>query len=269
MKMPAWSFPLGKAENSETSPSGLGAAIQYLGTNSINAYNESGVPEGTFTAAFAAYSLAYGRKITDTLSWGLTSKFITEKISDATAKAYATDLGLMAKPTPKLSVGAVLANLGSEVKFVDEADPLPLAGRVGATYQMFPQWDFSSEVEYRKTGLFSGGLGVEWRYGDYFSFRGGYNTSHTKELGAASGVTAGLGIFLWGQEFSYAWVPLGDLGQTNYFSLVLRWDTKARPERPRLHTPKEKDFDDDNATDSSSYRDIFDFLNEDEKKSAQ
>ena len=49
-----------------------------------------------------------------------------------------------------------------------------------------------------------------------------------------SGFTVGVGLFFWGQEFSYALVPMGHLWQTNYFSLVFRWDTQARPERPRL-----------------------------------
>ena len=108
-------------------------------------------------------------------------------------------------------------------------------------------------------------MGIEWRYGDMFSFRGGYNTAHTKELGAASGVTAGAGLFFWGQEFSYAWVPMGDLGQTHYFSLVLRWSTKPRPERPRLKPSEDREFDD--FKDPSKYHDIYDFLNDDERKS--
>jgi len=144
---------------------------------------------------------------------------------------------------------------------------LPLAGRLGATYQLQPQWDISAEGVYRKTGLASGSLGVEWRYGDIFSFRAGYNSSHTNGLGAVSGITAGLGLTFWGQEFSYAWVPMGDLGQTHYFSLVFRWDTKARPERPRLKSAEDRDDEEFNST--SSYHDIYDFLNDDERKSIQ
>ena len=40
---------------------------------------------------------------------------------------------------------------------------------------------------------------------------------------ALAGLTTGLGIQAWGHEFSYAWVPLGDLGNTHYFSFVFRF----------------------------------------------
>jgi hypothetical protein len=258
--------PIGKGEGG-ASPAGLGASIQYLGTNSIDARGPGGEPEGSFTASFAAYSLAYGEKLSDTLSLGATAKIITEKISDASADAYAADLGALFRPTSRLSLGAVMANIGSNIKFVDESDPLPLEGRLGATYQLFPQWDLSVESVYRRTGLASGSMGVEWRCGEMFSFRGGYNTAHVRELGAASGLSAGIGLFFWGQEFSYAWVPMGDLGQTNYFSLVFRWDTKARPERPRMKPAEENGSQE--FGDPSHYHDIFDFLNDDEKKSVK
>jgi hypothetical protein len=266
-------IPLGTKGDSSTSPAGLGASVQYLGTSGIDARDDTGASLGTFTSAFAAYSLAYGQKIVDGLSLGITGKLITESISDATAKAYATDMGLLYKPTSKLNVAAVVANLGSGLKFVNESDPLPRQERLGATYQMHPNLDISAEGVYRQTGLVSGSLGVEWRSGDMFSIRGGYNTDHTKDLGLASGITAGIGLFFWGQEFSYAFVPLGDLGYTHYFSIVFRTSKQARPERPRLQTPREEDFDDSKnefkSDDTESYHNIFDILNDDERKAAQ
>ncbi len=134
----------------------------------------------------------------DNLSVGASAKVITEKISDASASAYAADLGLMYKPISRLSIGAALANVGTKIKFVDEADPLPLAGRLGATYQLDPQWDFSAEGVYRKDGLGSGSMGLEWRCAEFITLRTGYNTAHIKELGAGSGITAGVGIFFLG-----------------------------------------------------------------------
>jgi hypothetical protein len=259
--------PLGKDEDSGTHNSGFGGAIQYLGTNNIDSRDESGASLGSFTASFAAYSLAYGHKVGENFSVGATAKYITEKILDATANAYAADLGVRYKPDSKLNLGAALANMGTKIKFVDQSDSLPMAGRLGATYQLYPQWDISAEGVYRKTGLMSGGAGVEWRYGDLFTFRGGYNTAHTKELGTMSGITAGVGIFFWGQEFSYAWLPIGDLGMTHYFSLVFRLSSHDRPERPRLKSAEERDFSDFNTTDPSQYHEIFDILSDDERKS--
>ncbi len=262
-------LPLGKDHETHVAPAGLGISAQYLGSKDIDARDQLGNPAGSFTSVFAAYTLAYGQKIMDRLSLGASAKLITEKIADATASAYAADVGLLYKASSKLNFGAVLANMGSEIKFVNEADPLPLAGRLGATYQLTPSWDISTEGVYRKTGLASGSLGVEWRYGEIFSFRGGYNTAHIKELGAASGATAGLGIFFWGQEFSYAWVPVGDLGQTHYFSLVFRLSTSPRPEKPRLKSAEDTDFEDMkiediNKDESGSHDSLYQLLKDDE-----
>jgi hypothetical protein len=263
-------MPLGKDHETNAAPAGFGASAQYLGTGDLDARDAAGNPAGSFTSSFAAYSVAYGQRIFDNLSFGGSAKLITEKIADASASAYAADAGLLYKPNARLNVGAVLANVGSDIKFVNEADPLPTAGRVGATYHINPTWDVSAEGVYRKTGLTSGSMGVEWRYGENFSFRGGYNTAHIKELGGGAGVTAGLGIFFWGQEFSYAWVPLGDLGTTHYFSLVFRLSKQTRPDKPRLKAPEDEDFEDlkdehGKWNDRKDNDSLYQLLNDDEK----
>jgi len=258
--------PFGKDREGELGPAGLGVSIQYLGTGDLDARDINGIPDTPFTSAFGSYSLAYGQKIGDQFSLGATAKVIKERIADASASAFGTDFGLMYRPDSTLSLGTVLANLGSGVRFVNESDPLPLAIRFGGTCQLTPRWDISAEGVYRKTGLLSGGVGLEWRYGQNFSFRGGYNTAHIKELGAASGVTAGLGLFFWGQEFAYAWVPVGDLGQTHYFSIVFRLSSSPRPDKPRLKTPEYEDLEDMKIDEPNRHEKLFDLLKDDDGK---
>ena len=74
-----------------------------------------------------------------------------------------------------------------------------------------------------RTGLASARTGVEWRPLESIALRAGYRTDTVKELSAIAGVTAGIGVTLWGQELSYAWLPMGDLGNTQYFSFVYRF----------------------------------------------
>ena len=87
-------MPVGHADDNGARRGGMGASIQYLGTGDLDGRGltwES--PPDRFSASFAAYSLAYGERITDVLSLGATAKLITEKISDASASAYAADVG--------------------------------------------------------------------------------------------------------------------------------------------------------------------------------
>ena len=63
------------------------------------------------------------------------------------------------------------------------------------------------------------------------SLRLGYKTDTLKGLSALAGLTAGLGLHVWGQEFAYAWAPYGDLGDAQYFSLLVRFGAEEEQKR--------------------------------------
>ncbi|MFA5976374.1 MAG: PorV/PorQ family protein [Elusimicrobiota bacterium] len=207
--------------------SGLGGSIQYLGSGDMtgytldNTYNP--VATGNFTSYYSAFNLSYGQLITRELSFGMTAKTIRAKIDDVSASAYAIDMGSMLRFSNKLTLAAVLTNVGSKLTFLDEGDALPLAFRLGAAYPMNPRWGFSAEGVYPKTGLANLRVGAQWQAYPAMLFRAGYRTDTVKQLGVIAGFTLGTGFLFRGHEFSYAWVPLGDLGNTHYFSLVLRF----------------------------------------------
>src|SRR5581483_11580014 len=71
--------------------------------------------------------------------------------------------------------------------------------------------------------------GLEWQPLPMIALRTGYKTDTTKQLSAVAGVSAGLALTLWGQELAYAWVPYGDLGDTQYISIILRFGEAAKP----------------------------------------
>jgi len=247
---------------------GLGASVQYLGSGNITSRDELGNVTGNFSTTFAAYSLAYGLELSDAWSVGLTGKTITESISDASADAFAADIGTLYKVNDAITVGAVAANLGPAIKLVSESDPLPTAFRAGAYYQFGYDWGVSSDIVYRKTGLFSADAGLEWKYLGILALRAGVDSSHVNGLSALSAFSAGVGIHLFGQEFNYAWVPYSDLGNAQYFSLDFRFGGPPDEEKPHLKetrnnpppTPSEKNSSD------SEYRYLNDMLSDTEKK---
>jgi hypothetical protein len=255
---------------------GLGVSAQYLGSGNITAANDQGLITGSFSANFAAYSLAYGQKLTDRWSVGLTGKVIQETIADTTARAYGGDAGTMFKVSDQLSLAGVVTNLGSSVKFVNESDPLPLAYRLGAVVQIFPTLDVSAEAVDRKSGHFSVGGGVQWTCEKYVVLRAGLDSSHTSGLSGSSVLTAGVGIHVWGQEFAYAWVPYGDLGSANYFSLDLRFGGPKETSKPGLIKVEEKEpeFSIESLSPQpeqgvSDYQQIQNILTESEKRALQ
>lgn len=210
---------------------GVGGSIQYLGTGDIPGTDITGNPTGDFSSHYAAYNFAYGQMLGTKLSLGLNGKIIHAKISDVTANAYAVDFGSQYQATSRLTLAAVLTNVGTKLKFIDQADSLPLAWHFGAAYKTPFKTDLMTEVVYRQNGLASFHVGGEWTPMQPLSMRLGYRTDTVKGLSPLAGLTLGIGIHAWGHEFSYAWLPLGDLGNTQYFSLVLRFGGPKPPRR--------------------------------------
>ena len=213
----------------------LGFSAQYLGSGDINGTNLNGDSIGTFSSHYGAYSFAFGQALNSRLSLGATGKFIEAKISDVSAHAYAFDFGSLYRYSQRLTFGAALSNLGTALKFISQADPLPLAFRAGGTYSTPYHVDVSLEGAYQKAGLASMHMGVEWKPYPGLALRGGYKTDTLKGLSPIAGLTMGVGIEVFHQEFSYAWVPYGDLGNTQYFSLVLRFGNAPDPKRNLIY----------------------------------
>ena len=199
----------------------IGVSGQYFSPGNSTGTNDAGVPTGDFSGHFAAYSLAYGQALGDALSLGITGKIIDAQIADVSAQAYAFDAGAMVQANRRLRLALVVANVGTKLKFIDQGDSLPSAFRAGAVYSPLDYLNLTAEGDYDFTGLASAHAGVEVMPTKLISIRAGFRSDTLKNLSGFSGFTTGIGLHLWGQEFDYAaGSPLGDLGDTQYFSLV-------------------------------------------------
>jgi hypothetical protein len=202
----------------------LGVSAQYVGSGDIpTTTTQQKDSVGTYSDEFGAYSLAYGHALTDRLGLGITGKLIHIKLNDVSANAYAADFGSLWRATDHLHFAAVASNIGTRLSFLGDGDPLPMALHLGAAYAPSSSWIITGEAVFPRTGLTSARAGVEWRPLQFIALRTGYRTDTLKELSPLAGWSAGAGLQFWGQEFAYAWVPYGDLGDSQYFSLVLRF----------------------------------------------
>jgi hypothetical protein len=229
--------PFDKTQDSDTHR-GIGASIQYLGSGDITRTGvlADGVTidpntTGTFSSYFAAYNLSYGQTLTDKLALGVTGKMIQAKIDDVTASAYAADLGALYKVNEKSQLGASVVNAGTQLKFLSEGDSLPLAFKVGGAYEPTSHYLGTADVVFPKNTVPSLHLGAQWRPLEAVSLRMGYKTDTLNGLSPLAGFTAGLGLHFMGQEFAYAWAPYGDLGDAQYFSLLVRFGADEEQKR--------------------------------------
>jgi hypothetical protein len=201
----------------------FGVALQYLLPGSINGTDANGHSIGSVDGHYAAYSLSYAHTFTDHWALGVTGKSITAAIGDASGSAFAGDVGAFYQANERLSLAVVAANMGGRLKLADQSDKLPAVVRLGAAYTPVRSWTLTVEGDDEITGLLSARGGIEWSPVTFLSLRAGYRTDTLKELSALAGLTTGLGFHLWGQGLDYAWVPLGDLGNTQYVSLTIRF----------------------------------------------
>ena len=112
-----------------------GVTAQYMDYGSMKQTTADGQQIGTFSARDIAVGGTFAYALTNQLSGGVATKFITSYIADYNALAVAVDLGLnYYDEDHEFSLSAVARNLGGQVKaYDDHFERIPLDLQVGAT----------------------------------------------------------------------------------------------------------------------------------------
>lgn len=207
---------------------GWGASAQYFHADRTDSLDLNGNAFGASSSYYGAYSLAYGFAFNEAFSVGATGKLIDARLADVSARTGAGDAGALYRVNAKVSLAAVAANLGGRLKFLQQADELPRNYRLGVHLAPFAQLSLVQETVYDNSDLLSGRFAAEWRPLEAIAVRAGYRTDTARKLSALGGLTTGVGLNVWGQRFDYAWLPMGDLGSTQYFSIVLAFGAGSR-----------------------------------------
>ena len=171
---------------------------------------------------------------------GLAPKYIHSSLAGGySAQSVAVDFGYLAQsPEAGLSAGAAVVNLGGRMRFVDEADPLPLTGRAGMSWQFgvpsVHNFIAAADGEYRfyeKQSLAQ--IGLEYFWQKSYGLRMGYQF-----LRDAPGLTIGFGLRWRGRiVFDYAWGMAGSLSDTQRFTVSYRFGGVSATARGRQRQP--------------------------------
>ncbi len=240
----------------------LGVLVNHLDFGSMEQTTLE-EPEGTnqtFDAASMAISLTFARQLTNRVSFGVSAKYIQERIWLEIARGYAFDIAtLYAIPEAGLRIGMSLSNLGPEMgigeaphlKFYKQKPddypgspqpeaqlstktfPLPLAFSLGVSYNLIGQNALQESEEHRLTPCisitdaydspFRVNLGLEYSWHQTFALRGGYYLGYDTENYALG---FGLNIFKYAKvnmQLDYAWMNYGQLGSINSFGLQFQF----------------------------------------------
>ncbi len=196
----------------------FGAGLIYLGTTDQER-SEWGEDLGSFNIRDLAFSLLFARQMNERISLGAGLKYISQKLHEEKASGIAFDLGGLYRDSENLVYGLSLHNIGGEIKFIEEGDPLPLNLKLGAAYKI-PRKDLTLAVDfnfpsYKEMRI---NVGTEYWFRKLLALRGGWKSGY--DLGEMS---LGLGFRQDDFLLDYAYVPYGDLGNTQRFSLTLKF----------------------------------------------
>jgi hypothetical protein len=185
----------------------MGFSLNNTSVDGIEVREIPGQPLTTFTSQDVELNFSGAYKWNDAFQFGLSAKFLYEKIYIDNNDGYAFDFGgLYSKD--KLSIGAAIANLGHMNSLRNESTKLPASLRFGATY-LFPLESIGAVLRVSGDGykVLDGGImhanaGAEFVYKELLSLRLGYQSGYDNK-----NITTGIGIKYHVFSLDYAFVP--------------------------------------------------------------
>jgi hypothetical protein len=198
-------------------------------------------------------SMSASRKLGSSLRLGVTGKAINSRIAGYKAgQSLAADMGLTYSlnrfPVP-LTMGFSLNNLGQEVRFISQGDPLPTSLNMGASMTFGPATTLLGANRLIKDGSTNLSLGVEFGAGPV-SLRGGFQTQSSPGSSIADqsgahrflqGLSTGLGLrfSMWRLDYAIS-QQAQELGANHRLALSFQWGSPTGKINKLVRTPEDE-----------------------------
>ena len=185
-----------------------GASFTYVNYGTIDGYDVNGVSTGELTAYDYAAGVSLGYNVMESLSLGITTKYVSQRLDDITASAVAFDMGAQVR-FESFTLAASVVNVGSQMKFDQVSEDLPSAARFGVSFVPFSGGLLTSvELEHRFNGDLLIRQGLELGFSDQYFLRTGYDYMPQQEgRWMATRISVGGGLRLDVADFDYSFTP--------------------------------------------------------------
>jgi hypothetical protein len=186
----------------------VAVSATHLDYGTIDGYDNNGLSTGQISSYDFAGAVSVGWAANDRLSVGVTGKYINQKLAELNATGFAADLGVIYR-LPRVSLAAVLANVGPQMKYDLLSEHLPTSGRLSIAVTPFGESFFTAfEIEKAQIGDVTLKQGFEYNYGGQYFLRAGYNYYPNRDaMNFGSGPTFGAGIRFNRAGLDYAYTP--------------------------------------------------------------
>ena len=150
-----------------------------------------------------------GKELLNDFSYGLSVKFLNSVIGEYSANTFAADLGVQWKPSKDSLLGLSVVNLGMPMKFIDEADQLPLRFVLSGKYDLLTgfleKFFIAMDIEQTLEEETRVHLGGEFVYSSILAGRLGYIIApgSTDGLAFGLGIRTAIGAYSFRFDYSY------------------------------------------------------------------
>ena len=224
----------------------LAVSVLSVDYGDIPGYSPTGQAGGSVSAQDLAARAGYGHAWKNRFWWGAQGIYAQETLAGDTASAVAASGGMIWSPFVSgtlrtLSIGGAFQNWGKEPEFDGASEPLPQTVQAGLNlHPFFDALSVSVDGIYGPGKPFVFVAGAEFWARGAVALRAGYNGREAKE---GTGVSLGFGFRAWDLEVDYAFVGLGDLGETHHMGLTFRFGSLAEKHYARgLENLQKEDF---------------------------
>jgi hypothetical protein len=197
-------------------------SLQYINYGNFDEYDESATKLGSFNPSDLAFTIAYGNRFNENLTYGVGVKFIYSNIADNSSMGMAGDFGIQyLLPEKGWNFGLSVMNVGSQITHYDQwNESLPMSVQLGASKKLarMPLELFFALTRLNDDDRFKYfNFGAEFTLSKVIQLRFGYENIKREEFQVASssglgGFSFGLGIDVKGYDVDYAFNSMGDIG---------------------------------------------------------
>ncbi len=232
---------------------GAGWFLNYLHLEDLSRRGAQGGDLGRFGFSDLVVRVGWGGRLAERLAIGGAVTSFSELIDNISGSAVAVDLGVQARPTGPLTLGAAVQHLGTTLTVDQRGVALPLTVRTGLAFRLKTRVTRREAFALSLEGSASKGADTDLRAGlelwpvGAMALRAGYRTRFFEgALGGLTGFSGGIGLRPGAHWlFDYAFAPFGlrnGFGLTHRASLGYRFGSEtparlARTFRDRLDHP--------------------------------
>ncbi len=204
----------------------FGAGLTYVNLGLIRSYDEFGNQGEDLTMYNMAVTVAAAADITDNVAIGVSAKYVEQSFDIIKGDAVAADIGILAS-FRGLNFGATVTNMGTDITYFSESEPLPAAVRTGVSFRQFEDkalFAIEAYTPFRGAPAIHQGLEVNIIQDLYARSGLVYQTGTVAGTNAVS-FDLGLGVAYGRGRFDYTFIPSDDYGSdaVHNFSISLSW----------------------------------------------